>query len=118
MKFLVDAQLPRRLVYRLRDKGHDAVHTLDLEDGNRTPDQILLAIADRDTRILITKDADFVNSHLLQGQPRLLLLVSTGNTSNADLDRLFSANLPEVLRSFEVALFVELTATSIVVHGR
>ena len=26
MKFLVDAQLPRRLVLRLREAGHDAVH--------------------------------------------------------------------------------------------
>ncbi len=30
MNCLVDAQLPRRLVYRLRDQGHDALHTLDL----------------------------------------------------------------------------------------
>jgi transposase len=28
MKFLVDAQLPRRLAYRLREAGHDALHTL------------------------------------------------------------------------------------------
>jgi len=38
MKFLVDAQLPRRLAYRLQDAGHDAVHTLDLPLANRTPD--------------------------------------------------------------------------------
>jgi predicted nuclease of predicted toxin-antitoxin system len=30
MKFLVDAHLPRRLVLRLREAGHDAVHRLDL----------------------------------------------------------------------------------------
>jgi predicted nuclease of predicted toxin-antitoxin system len=41
MKFLVDAQLPRRLAHRLRDRGHDALHTLDLERGNRTPDRQL-----------------------------------------------------------------------------
>jgi predicted nuclease of predicted toxin-antitoxin system len=33
MKFLVDAQLPRRLTYRLREAGHDALHTLDLPAG-------------------------------------------------------------------------------------
>jgi predicted nuclease of predicted toxin-antitoxin system len=38
MKFLVDAQLPRRLVRRLRDAGHEALHTLDLPLGNRTTD--------------------------------------------------------------------------------
>jgi predicted nuclease of predicted toxin-antitoxin system len=36
MKFLVDAQLPRRLIHRLREAGHDAIHTLDLPDGNRS----------------------------------------------------------------------------------
>jgi len=38
MNFLVDAQLPRRLAHRLRDLGHDVVHTLDLPLKNRTPD--------------------------------------------------------------------------------
>jgi predicted nuclease of predicted toxin-antitoxin system len=34
MRYLVDAQLPRRLALRLRDAGYDALHTLDLPDGN------------------------------------------------------------------------------------
>lgn len=38
MKFLVDAQLPRRLVYRLRDAGYYALHTLNLPLRNRTED--------------------------------------------------------------------------------
>ena len=36
MKFLVDAQLPRRFVGWLAEAGHDALHTLDLSLGNRT----------------------------------------------------------------------------------
>jgi predicted nuclease of predicted toxin-antitoxin system len=39
MKFLIDAQLPRRLVAQLRQAGLEAIHTLDLTDGNRTPDR-------------------------------------------------------------------------------
>jgi predicted nuclease of predicted toxin-antitoxin system len=38
MKFLVDAQLSRRFCNWFREKGHDALHTLDLEFGNETPD--------------------------------------------------------------------------------
>jgi predicted nuclease of predicted toxin-antitoxin system len=38
MKFLVDAQLPKHLADCLNWWGHDAVHTLDLADGNHTPD--------------------------------------------------------------------------------
>ena len=38
MKFVVDAQLPLRLARWLGAEGRDAVHTLDLPDGNRTAD--------------------------------------------------------------------------------
>ena len=30
MKFIVDAQLPRKFVTWLNESGHDALHTLDL----------------------------------------------------------------------------------------
>lgn len=33
MKFLIDAQLPKRLCDWLRAKGYDALHTLDLNLG-------------------------------------------------------------------------------------
>jgi len=48
MKFLVDAQLPRRLAVRLTKAGHDALHTLDLPNGNRTTDAEILQIAARE----------------------------------------------------------------------
>ena len=95
MNFLIDAQLPRRLSRRLREAGHDALHTLDLPGGNRTPDTEINAIALRDNRVVITKDADFVNSFLLLGQPGKLVLVSTGNITNAELESLL---LPKTSR--------------------
>lgn len=36
MKFLVDAQLPKRLAQRLQAAGYDTLHTLDLPEQNRT----------------------------------------------------------------------------------
>jgi predicted nuclease of predicted toxin-antitoxin system len=36
MKFLIDAQLPRRLAHQLRTAGFEAIHTLDLPQGNRS----------------------------------------------------------------------------------
>jgi predicted nuclease of predicted toxin-antitoxin system len=85
MKFLVDAQLPRRLIYRLREAGHDALHTLDLPAGNRTTDAEINAVSLREGRIVITKDADFVSSFIVSREPHKLLLISTGNSSNAEL---------------------------------
>ena len=36
MKLLINAQLPRRLAHQLRAAGFEAIHTLDLPQGNRS----------------------------------------------------------------------------------
>jgi predicted nuclease of predicted toxin-antitoxin system len=77
VKFVIDAQLPRRAAGWLRAAGCDAVHTLDLPERNRTTDARITELADREERAVITKDADFVASHTLHGKPAKLLLVST-----------------------------------------
>lgn len=71
MKFTVDAQLPRRLVILLRRLGYEAQHTWGLDDGNRTPDETIAQLADREKAIVVTKDLDFVNSHILKASPHL-----------------------------------------------
>jgi predicted nuclease of predicted toxin-antitoxin system len=116
MKFLVDAQLPRRLVLRLREAGHDAVHTLDLPNGNRTSDAQVNAISIAEQRVVITKDADFVDSFLLQKLPWKLLLVSTGNISNRDLERLFAANLSSIVNGFLTHDYIEITRANVIFH--
>ena len=88
MNFLVDAQLPQRMTAWLTAAGCNAVHTLDLPDANRTTDVQINELADREQRIVVTKDADFVDSHLLQGRPARLLLISTGNIGNRSLEAL------------------------------
>lgn len=55
MNFLVDAQLLRRLAHRLRDAGHDVVHTLDLPAGNRTTDEEINELSIRDLRAVIKR---------------------------------------------------------------
>lgn len=117
MRFLVDAQLPRRLANALTDLGHDALHTLDLPDRNATRDREVAAVADRDDRIVVTKDNDFRDSHLLRGRPRRLLHVTTGNITNAALMELVRRHLGEIERAFERSRYVELTADSLVVHA-
>lgn len=115
MKFLVDAQLPRRLANWLNEAGHDALHTLDLPKRNLTSDSELITRAVRDGRVVISKDADFVQSYLVTGEPQLLL-ISTGNISNAELDKLLHANLSGVEKAFESGRFVEITRDTLVVH--
>lgn len=95
MRLLVDAQLPVRLVPMLIELGHDVVHTSELPEGNRTSDREITRIANIQDRIVVTKDRDFVDGHLLSAEPRRLLLVSTGNIRNDDFPLVPVATLAE-----------------------
>ena len=117
MTFLVDAHLPRRVVGWLVAAGGDAVHTLDLPDGNRSTDEQLIELSEREQRILITKDADFVNSHLLSARPAKLLLVSTGNTNNRELEQLMVPLIPSIIAEFQTHAFLELGRSGLIVRG-
>ncbi|MCW1924838.1 DUF5615 family PIN-like protein [Luteolibacter arcticus] len=116
MNFVVDAQLPSLLVEWLKDQGHDAIHTLDLPAANRTTDDEIREIADREHRIVVTKDSDFVDSHLLAHSPAKLLLIATGNIANPALLNLFSSHSESITRALETSDFVELAADCVVLH--
>ncbi|MGH9753459.1 MAG: DUF5615 family PIN-like protein [Blastocatellia bacterium] len=117
MKFLVDAQLPRRLSALLEQAGHDAIHTLDLPLGNRTTDTIINQLSLNEQRIVVTKDADFVDSFLLRQEPWKLLLVSTGNIRNAELIALFLANIEKIAEGFDAFDFIEINQTELIFHS-
>ena len=90
MKYLVDAQLPYLLADILRQKGYDTIHTDDLPDKDETSDTVIRQVAARADRVVITKDSDFRDSHLLLKQPVRLLLLTTGNIKNRKLLDLYS----------------------------
>jgi predicted nuclease of predicted toxin-antitoxin system len=117
VKFLLDAQLPLRLSKVFTQRGHEVVHTRWLPLENRTSDDTLRRLADSENRVLITKDADFVVSHLLSASPAMLLHVTTGNISNSALASLISAHIEAIESAFESASYVELTATHLIVHS-
>lgn len=116
MRFLVDAQLPKRLATFLTLYGHDAIHTLDLPLANNTPDQIINELSMAETRVVITKDADFRDSHLLKGEPYKLLLIATGNIKNNDLLQLFEQNLARIIDALDENFYVELGLNYLTIH--
>lgn len=116
MNFLVDAHLPRRLAQWLRARGHDVIHTRDLPQGNRTGDSIINARSLAEARIVITKDADFVDSFILKRQPYKLLLVSTGNITNDDLIALFTQHIQMIEQALDTNDYVELSRTAFIIH--
>lgn len=98
MKFLVDAQLPRRFCVWLVEAGHEALHTLDLPQGNRTSDNEILDVAESGQHIVVTKDDDFVQSYLINGRPQGLLLVSTGITRTMNWNAPYAGTLTKSSR--------------------
>jgi predicted nuclease of predicted toxin-antitoxin system len=117
MKFLIDAQLPARLARLLVSTGHDALHASGLQDGNRTTDRRITEVADEEDRVVVTKDRDFRDGHLLTGKPLKLLIVATGNITNTALLSLFEAHLEKIVAEFDEADYIELAVDMLVVHG-
>jgi predicted nuclease of predicted toxin-antitoxin system len=113
MKYLIDAQLPRQATEWLVQAGGDAIHTLDLPEGNRTTDFAIMDCADREKRVVVTKDVDFVDAHLIQGRPHRLLLISTGNITNSELESLIKPLAATLDDAFNVHRFIELNQTGL-----
>ena len=116
MNWLIDAQLPHHLADLLNRLDQNAVHTIDLPEANRTSDSDVCQIADAEDRIIITKDRDFVDSHLIAGTPTRLLWVKTGNISNNALLTLFETRLIDFESAFSQVNFAELTKTNLILH--
>ena len=113
MKFAVDAHLPPGLCDLLTAAGHDAIHTQQLADQNRTTDETLNVISVKEQRVVVTKDTYFYYSHLLHGKPWKLLLVRTGNIRTRDLKALFDRHLPEIVAALERNSLVELDRSEV-----
>ena len=118
MKFLVDANLPFKLALGLKNKGYDTLHTDDLPNKERTNDNEIRSVAIDQDRIVITKDTDFLDSHLIQGIPKKLLLITTGNIVNRDLLSIIDIHLDTVIRLFDVYDFIEINNEEIIGHEK
>ncbi len=79
----------------MRATGHETLHTLDSSLENHMTDAAILGLAASEGRVVVTKDDDFVQSHLISGRPRQLLPVATGNIGNAGLGGLLRVNLTD-----------------------
>lgn len=101
MKFLLDAQLPPSLKKIFTDKGQDCIHTLDLEHGNDTSDEIINKISVAEERILITKDSDFYDSFIIKSEPYKLIMVKLGNTSKKELIEFFSKRFDDIIEKLK-----------------
>ena len=117
MKFIVDAQLPRKLSKLLVEKGFDSIHTLDLPNKNSTTDNTINQLSIKDSRIVITKDSDFFNSFFINGTPYKLILISTGNIRNNDLLLLIEKSLELIIELLNTNNVIEISQNQIIIRN-
>jgi len=116
VRVLVDAHLPKHLSEFLSANDIESKHTLDLPKKNATPDTEIIRFADDENRIVISKDSDFLDNYILDGSPKKLLIVSTGNINNRNLIQLFEKNLETLKSMFEEHSVIEIDEEEIQVH--
>ena len=116
MKFLIDAQLPVRIARFLQNAGYDTIHTKDLTLKNATSDTEINRLSLLEKRIVITKDKDFLESFILSKKPYKLLLITTGNISNNDLEILFVKNLERLTTLLNNHQLIEMSKNSLIIH--
>jgi predicted nuclease of predicted toxin-antitoxin system len=116
LKFIVDAQLPKRLSDFLNTKGHHSIHTLDLPQGNATTDRYIKEKAHREDYILLTKDDDFLRSFLIEQKPPKLILIKTGNISNEVLMGIFDKGFDVIISLIKQHSMIEISKEEIIVH--
>ena len=118
MKFLIDANLSFKLARVLKAKGFEIIHTDDLPNKERTTDKELRNLSVEHDYIVITKDSDFLDSHLIQGIPSKLLIVTTGNIPNKNLLSLFDKYFNIIIQLFNSYDLIELNNDQIVAHEK
>ena len=116
MNWLVDTQLPHQLATALKQRDQRAVHASELPQGHLTSDQAIIAHADREMAVVITKDADFIAAYEVKGEPKRLLYVATGNIRNAELILLVMNYLDLMCEALKDGGLVELDRNGIMVR--
>lgn len=118
MKFLVDANLPYKLVIRLKELGFDVIHTDNLPNKESTSDKEIRQVSIEQNRAVITKDSDFLDSHLIQGIPNRLIFVTTGNIANKDLLNIIEKYFETMMKLLEIYDLIEINNEEIIGHEK
>ncbi|MFN8575243.1 MAG: DUF5615 family PIN-like protein [Candidatus Sericytochromatia bacterium] len=117
MKFIIDAQLPKKLYELFINKGFDSINTLDLSNRNTTTDNQINQLSIRDSRVVITKDTDFFNSFFINGVPYKLILITTGNIRNIELLSLFENSIENIVEKLDTNNVIEINRENIIIRN-
>ena len=116
MNWLVDTQLPHQLATAPKKRGQPALHASELPAGHLSSDEAIIAHADREGAVVVTKDADFIAAYEVKGVPKRLLYVATGNIRNTELIFLFMSHLDLLCQKLKDGGLVEMDRNCITVR--
>jgi predicted nuclease of predicted toxin-antitoxin system len=100
MRFLVDAQLPPALARWLAAQGHEAEHVGDCGLSQAT-DQAIWDYASRVGAVIVTKDEDFAQRKVIEGNGPKVVWIRLSNTRRSELLAWFEKALPRLVDAFE-----------------
>jgi predicted nuclease of predicted toxin-antitoxin system len=100
MRFLIDAQLPPALARWLAARGHHAEHVADLRMSSAS-DAAIWEFATQTAAVIVTKDEDFAQRKVLNGDGPVVLWIRLPNTRRRELLEWFESVLPDVLSALE-----------------
>lgn len=93
MNFLCDVHISYSLSKHLVSLGHNSIHVNSILDKWNTKDARIADYADNNDFVLISKDSDFRDSHILKNTPKKLIRVELGNISNQRLIEIFTKHI-------------------------
>jgi len=93
MRFLCDVHITYKLLNHLKNLGFEAIHVNQILDKSETKDADICRYADEHDYIVITKDADFRNTHFVNLTPKHLIKINLGNIANRQLISIVGAHL-------------------------
>ena len=100
MKLLFDQNLSFKLVDRLADLFPDSEHVRNAGMAS-ADDADVWTYARQKGFVIVSKDSDFHQRALVEGQPPKVVWIRRGNCSTVDVERILRAHVGE-LQSFEV----------------
>lgn len=106
MKFLLDECTSIRLGALVRDDGHDVVHVIECGLAGKT-DEVVMAFARDERRVLISVDTDFGELLVRSGESLpSVILFRQGNRSPEHQAGVLRSNLEAITSALEVGSFV------------
>jgi len=115
-KYLVDANFSRKMADLLHSHDLDVIHVGQLPDGNKTKDRDINLVSIRESRILITRDHDFVYSYFSSPRPYKLLFISAFSQKESVILSALEKHILEINHLFDEFGLIELKNGEIITH--